>query len=260
MTQTIRVGIVGDFDPEFRPHTATDEAIEHAAVAAGVAVELEWLPTPSLEQHALETVQRFDALWCAPGSPYQSLNGALEAIRLAREHGCPFIGTCGGFQHVVIEYARNVLGFADAQHAEYDPYASNLFISKLTCSLVGHQMRVEIKPDSKVRGHYGTGVAKEQYYCNFGLNPEHQSRIHEGGLRVVGVDQDGEARILELPGHNFYVATLFVPQLSSSAQRPHPIIVAYLEAAKAFNQRKQSHDPKTVQQQREAVDAIGPYA
>jgi CTP synthase (UTP-ammonia lyase) len=121
MSQIIRVGIIGDFDPNFRPHTATDDALGHAAGAAGVTVEVEWLPTPPLEQQATDTVQRFDALWCAPGSPYQSLNGALNAIRLAREEGRPFIGTCGGFQHVVIEYARNVLGFADAQHAEYDP-------------------------------------------------------------------------------------------------------------------------------------------
>lgn len=238
MLKKIRVGIIGDFDPNFRPHTATDEALGHAAGAAGLAVDVEWLPTPPLDQRAAETVQPFDALWCAPGSPYQSLTGAVKAIRLAREEGWPFIGTCGGFQHVVIEYARNVLGFDDAQHAEYDPYASNLFISELTCSLAGQQMQVEIKPESKVRGFYGTGEAAEQYYCNFGLNPEHQTLIDEGGLRVVGVDQDGEARILELPEHAFYVATLFVPQLTSSDEQPHPLIVAYLRAALAFKEEQ----------------------
>lgn len=246
MAETIRVGIIGDFDPNFRPHASTDEALGHAAGDAGVAVEVEWLPTPPLEQHAAETAQRFDALWCAPGSPYQSLTGALKAIRLAREEGWPFIGTCGGFQHVVIEYARNVLGFADAQHAEYDPYASNLFISELTCALAGQQMRVEIKPDSKVRGFYGAGEAEEQYYCNFGLNPEHQSLIHEGGLCVVGVDQDGEARILEVPEHAFYVATLFVPQVTSSAEQPHPLIVAYLRAALAFKEERESNATRAV--------------
>lgn len=93
-------------------------------------------------------MREYDAFWCAPGSPYRSLTGALDAIRFAREERVPFIGTCGGFQHAVIEYARNVLGFADARHAEYDPYASSdLFISALSCSPFGETMRVEIEPD-----------------------------------------------------------------------------------------------------------------
>jgi len=240
VAETIRVGIIGDFDPSFRPHTATDEALGHAADALGFSVEVAWLPTPSLEQNAVGIAQQFNALWCAPGSPYQSLSGALKAIRFAREAGCPFIGTCGGFQHAAIEYARNVLGFADAQHAEYDPYASNLFISQLACSLAGQQMRVRISLDSNVYRFYATQEVEEQYYCNFGLNSEHQSLIHDGGLRVVGVDQDGEARILELPGHCFYVATLFVPQLTSSKKAPHPLIAAHLRAALAFKESEES--------------------
>lgn len=68
-------------------------------------------------------------------------------------------------------------------------------------------------------------------YCNFGLNPAHQGRLHERGLRVVGTDQNGEARVLELPDRRFYLATLFVPQLSSSPNSPHPLITAYLQAA-----------------------------
>src|SRR6185436_16546933 len=71
----------------------------------------------------------------------------------------------------------------------------------------------------------------EQYYCQFGLNPHYQATIHEGGLRVVGIDEDGEARIVELPEHPFFVATLFVPPLTSTAEQPHPLIIAYLQAA-----------------------------
>lgn len=195
-------------------------------------VDVHWLETSSLEDADLaQLAAAHDALWCAPGSPYRSLDGALRAIRLARESGVPFLGTCGGFQHVVIEYARNVLGFEDAQHAEYDPYASDLFISELSCSLAGQAMEVRLESNSRAARGYGRTQTLEQYYCNFGLNPEHQGRLHEGGLRIVGKDQDGEARVLELPNHRFYIATLFVPQLSSSAGFPHPLITAYLEAA-----------------------------
>jgi CTP synthase (UTP-ammonia lyase) len=176
----------------------------------------------------------FDALWIAPGSPYKSLIGALNAIRFAREHDLPLLATCGGCQHVVIEYARNVLGFEDAAHAEYDPYASNLFITPLSCSLVGQKMEVEIEPGSRVEAIYGGTSAFEQYYCNFGLNPEVQDRLHAAGLRIVGRDANGEARILTLPQHRFFVATLFVPQLTSSLDDPHPMIRAFFKTAAGF--------------------------
>lgn len=231
MVQSISVGVIGDFNPEFPPHVATNAGLEHAASDLGVQVEVRWLDTAPLEDIDRAELAQHDALWCAPGSPYRSLDGALRAIRFAREADCPFIGTCGGFQHVVIEYARNVLGFEDAQHAEYDPYASELFISELSCSLVGQTMSVRLEPDSRAAAFYARDEVSEQYYCNFGLNPAHQGRLHEGGLRVVGTDQDGEARVLELPDRRFYLATLFVPQLRSSPGSPHPLISAYLQAA-----------------------------
>ena len=81
-------------------------------------------------------IDEYSAIWVAPGSPYKNLEKTLEAIRYAWENGVPCLGTCGGVQHMIIEYARNILGYKDAQHAEYDPCASNLFISSLACSLV----------------------------------------------------------------------------------------------------------------------------
>jgi CTP synthase (UTP-ammonia lyase) len=93
MKKPITVAIIGDYQPDFEPHPATNEALAHSAAALGVAVEVSWLPTPSLERQTAQTLQPFDALWCAPGSPYQSMTGALQAIRFAREAGRPFIGT-----------------------------------------------------------------------------------------------------------------------------------------------------------------------
>jgi CTP synthase (UTP-ammonia lyase) len=240
MTTHVRIGIIGDYNADFHPHQATDAAIQHAANYLGVTAAVEWLPTPLLAHDPETQLRRFDALWCAPGSPYQSMAGALQGIRFAREQQRPFIGTCGGFQHVVLEYARNVLGFADAAHAESDPDASTLFISMLACSLVGKTMHVHLEPSSRVFRMYQRAVVEEQYYCQFGLNPEYQATIHEGGLRVVGVDDDHEARIVELPDHPFFVATLFVPPLTSTPEQPHPLIIAYLQAA--VDCRRADHD------------------
>ena len=94
MNQLLKVGIIGDFDPNNRTHLATNDALTHAARTLAAPVDTTWLPTPSLDhEFSQTTLQQFDALWCAPASPYKSMNGALRAIQFAREQGWPFIGT-----------------------------------------------------------------------------------------------------------------------------------------------------------------------
>ena len=94
MRKPLTIGIIGDFNQQFRPHTATNDALRHAASHLSAAVQPDWLPTPSLVgPDALERLVRFDGLWASPGSPYQSLEGALAAIRFARERNRPFVAT-----------------------------------------------------------------------------------------------------------------------------------------------------------------------
>src|SRR2546430_5445771 len=159
------------------------------------------------------------------------MDKTLWAIRYARENRVPCLGTCGGFQHIIIEYARNVLGFKDAQHAEYDPYASNLFISQLACSLLGREMELLFSPGSQVAAVYDANSATEQYYCNFGVNPDHVSYLKSGPLKITGSDSEGEVRVVELPGHPFFMGTLFVPQTRSTPEQPHPLVTAFLKAS-----------------------------
>ena len=94
MNQQVKVGVIGDYDPNMRNHIATDEALVHAANALSVSLTSSWIPTESLAKGPVETTLKpFQALWCAPGSPYRSMDGALQAIRFAREKGWPFLGT-----------------------------------------------------------------------------------------------------------------------------------------------------------------------
>lgn len=152
------------------------------------------------------------------------------AIRYARENNIPCFGTCGGFQHIVIEYARNVLGFKDAQHAEYDPYSSKLFISQLACSLAGRELQLSFVPGSQVAAIYGCLSATEHYYCNFGVNPDCIRELKQGPLSISGADIEDEVRVIEYPGHPFYIGTLFVPQTRSKPETPHPLVTAFLGA------------------------------
>lgn len=228
----IRIGIIGDYKASFEPHRATDAALTHAASALSLGIDAVWLPTASLDlPDAVRSLASFCGLWVAPGSPYQSMNGALKAIQFARESRLPVLGTCGGFQHIILEYARHVLDFSDATHAEYDPYASSLFISPLACSLVGRELVISLQPGSLVASIYGTASVTEQYYCNFGINPDHSATLAAHDLAIVGSDADGEARVVELRSHPFFVGTLFVPQLRSRAASPHPLILCFLKAA-----------------------------
>jgi CTP synthase (UTP-ammonia lyase) len=226
VNESIKIGIIGDFDSERQSHTATNEALLHCAAFLGFDVSIHWLPTDLLVGDA-EVIRQFDCIWCAPGI-YNNINGAISAIHFAREHDIPFIGTCAGFQFTVIEYARDVSGLTKAGHEEYNPKDPDLIITLLSCSLVGQIRKILINTDSKAYQYYGRAEVEERFTCNYGLNQEYKNLIFSGGLRVAGTDEHGEVRILELPQNKFFIATLFQPQLSSLPANPHKLILAFL--------------------------------
>jgi CTP synthase (UTP-ammonia lyase) len=227
MATKARIGIIGDYNPDNPTHVATNEGIQHAAeILAECSFESTWLPTGQQHQFG-----EYQGLLCSPGSPYRSLEGALLGIQCAREQVIPFLGTCGGSQHLVLEYARNVMGIREAAHAESDPYASCLFITPLSCSLAGKTMEVSLKPGTQAADIYRNTRATERYYCNFGLNPAYEDQLVGAGLEISGTDETGEARITELPSHPFFIGTLFVPQANSAKGKPHPMVLAFLRSA-----------------------------
>jgi CTP synthase (UTP-ammonia lyase) len=228
----VRIAIVGDFQPDHETHPATAASIGHAADRRGRDAAGLWIATPDVEGRACEVLDGFDGVWIAPGSPYASMQGALDAITFARTNAVPLLGTCAGFQHIVLEVARNVCGFHDGAHAESEPDAPALIVTALACSLVGQTFSVRPVPGSLAAIAYGADAAEERYYCSFGLNPDYIEPLAEAGLHVSGVDQDGEARIVELASYDqFLVGTLFVPQMRSAPGRPHPLIESFVLAA-----------------------------
>jgi CTP synthase (UTP-ammonia lyase) len=225
------IAIIADFDSKSIAHRATDDAIKHSISVCGQGVVFRWVDTAQLTtQESLERLSEFDGIWIGPGSPYKNMDGALSAIRIARERGVPLLGTCGGFQHIIIEYARNVLNFAGAEHEESAPQASQLFISRLACSLVGRTMTITLAPDSMLARFYGRTTIHEQYLCNFGVNPQYVDILRSGAIRVAGEDAEGVIRAVELPEHPFFVGTLFMPQLGSAPLHPHPVVSAFIRA------------------------------
>lgn len=222
----IRIGVIGDYNSENETHTSIAESLRHARGD----VVVQWVPTELVSETDLSI---FDGIWCAPQSPFRSFAGALAGIRYAREHGVPFLGTCAGFQHAVIEYARNVTGIPEAASEEYSSDRTALLISRLECSLYGKQLPISLVPGSMAASFYGADLVHERYYCNFGLNPEYESLLSKSGLIFSGRDDTNEVRVVELDPamHPFFMATLFIPQVGSKAGAPHPLIQAFAQAA-----------------------------
>ncbi len=124
-----------------------------------------------------------------------------------------------------------MLGLDDAEHEETAPAASRLVITRLACSLAGTAETVRIVRRTRAHQAYGKEEAVEKFRCGYGLNPAYRDAVEDGGLDLAGLGPEGEVRIVELPTHPFFVATLFLPQLSSSPEAPHPLIAAYLKEA-----------------------------
>ena len=121
------IAILGEYSANFDPHRCTNEAISHSCNHLGIAVDWTWIPTDEIDETLFE---HHAGIWVAPGSPYKNREKTLRGILTAREQMVPCLGTCGGFQHIIVEYARNVLGHMDAEHGENDPYASKLFVTE----------------------------------------------------------------------------------------------------------------------------------
>jgi CTP synthase (UTP-ammonia lyase) len=247
---SVRIGILGDFNPEFRSHHATPDSLQHAAHKLDLKVESEWIPTPSLiGSDAEKTLESFDALWAAPGSPYKSFDGMLKGIEFARRRDWPFLGTCGGFQYVLIEFARNVLGIADADSAENNSGSKNIVIYPVACAvpdrkgnapkLSGMVPEIRLRPGSYLQSFYGKKeIVTEEFFCNFEVNPEYEWCAMEAGFPVVARGSQGEIRAIESPAHRFFIATLFQPQLSSTEKNPHPLVMAFVQAAAVWTHQK----------------------
>ena len=227
-TSPLRIALIGDYDPQVTAHQAIPVALGMAAEYTGLTVQSQWLATDAI--NADTPFEEFDGFWCVPASPYRNMEGALQAIGFAREQRRPFLGTCGGFQHALLEYARHVLGWADAEHGETAPDAERALLTPLTCSLVEAVDSIRLLEGSLIADAYETSEIREGYRCRYGVNPEFKRELLASDLHAVGHDAAGDLRAVELRAHPFFVATLFQPERAALKGVLPPLVRAFVEA------------------------------
>lgn len=218
-----RIALVGD-DRGHRSHQELNAL--RPRLASELGAEASWVPTDS----GLD-LSSYDGVWLVPGSPYADDAAVLRALTAVREGGVPFLGTCGGMQYAVLEFAHSVLGDADATHAESDGEGPGNVVAALACSLYGEERVVTPVPGSRFAGWVGEPFVG-MHYCNYAPTAETIGRLEAAGVVVGATADDAGAEVLEFPGHPFYVTSMFQPHVGALAGRPiHPLVRAFAAAA-----------------------------
>jgi CTP synthase (UTP-ammonia lyase) len=223
------VALRGDYDPTVIAHQAIPEALRLASLQTGISVEGAWLHTASIADPAAQ-LRDFAGIWCVPASPYANADGAVEAIRYARQQERPFLGTCAGFQHAILEYARNVCDLREATHAEDNPEAACHVIFAAVLFAGGKERRNPIDGRTRLYQAYEKSRITEGYHCNYGLNREYEPLLFGGSLRPTAHDVSGEVRGVELSGHPFFVAVLFQPERAAIRGKVPPLVASFVAA------------------------------
>jgi CTP synthase (UTP-ammonia lyase) len=223
----MRICLIGDFNPSVVAHQAIPQALE---LASNGRAQGEWLDTEAALYADLDS---YAAFWCVPASPYRSMDGALRAIRFARENNRPYLGTCGGCQHAILEFARNVLKISAAGHAETDPNTPEPVVTSLACALIDESEGLRPLKGTRFHEIYGTDEIRETYRCSYGLNSAYLQRLVDAGWQVGVLGPNGEPRGLQLLSHPFFFATLYQPERSALSGHSHPLVQALVAAASA---------------------------
>jgi CTP synthase (UTP-ammonia lyase) len=189
-------------------------------------VDTVWVPSDSPFD-----ITSYDGVWLVPGSPYADDAAVLRALTVVREAGIPFLGTCGGMQYAVVELVRSLLG-EPATHAESDGEADDNVVAALACSLQGEERLVTPVPGSRFAGWVGEPFVG-LHFCGYAPTPEVIGRLEQVGVVVGATADDAGAEVLEVPGHPFYVTSMFQPHIGALAGRPvHPLVRAFVEAVR----------------------------
>jgi CTP synthase len=240
----VRIAVVGKYTQVVDAYKSIIEAFKHAGVHNDVDVEIAWVDAEDIESMGAEEMLRDAHGVLVPGGfGERGIRGKLEAVSYARENDVPFLGICLGLQCAVIEFARNVCGIEDADGSEFNPNTCNPVIDLMEDQIPegdkGGTMRLGaypcmIKPGTLAEDVYGGGEISERHRHRWEVNNDYRDTFERHGLSISGTSPDGSlVEMIEIPGHSYFIAAQFHPELKSRPNRPHPLFYRLVKAAKA---------------------------
>ncbi len=245
----VEIGVVGKYVEYEDSYKSLKEALLHGALAHNLRCQITWIEAEEMVwPECRTTLERFDAILVPGGFGKRGIAGMLDAIRYARESRTPYFGICLGMQTMVIEFARNVCRLAGADSTEFEPDAKHRVIYKLrelkgvdelggTMRLGAYQCHLAV--NSFARAAYGEAEVSERHRHRYEFNREYEKILTEQGLRITGASADGTyVEICELPDHPWFLGCQFHPELKSKPLEPHPLFVAFTNAAYQNRQKR----------------------
>jgi CTP synthase len=244
-SEPVTIGVVGKYIDLRDAYLSVIEALRHGGFHHGARVRIRWVASDELISGEVEEILAdVDGVLVPGGFGVRGVEGKVDAVRFARERGIPFLGICLGLQCAVIEFARNACGLPGANSSEFDPTCADPVIDLLPeqegVTDMGGTMRLGAQPCHLVPGtlasaiYGGAEVVQERHRHRYEVNPAYHHVLQENGLVFSGASPDGRlVEMIELPGHPFFVAGQFHPELKSRPTRPHPLYRDFVGAAAA---------------------------
>ena len=247
----VTVGLIGKYIELQDAYKSILESFIHAGAMNEVKVEVVNVHSEFITpENVAEKLDGLDGLLVAPGFGHRGIEGKIVAVQYAREKGLPFFGICLGMQMAVIEFARNVLGLKDAHSAEMDNATTHAVINMMEeqkkIKMMGGTMRLgsypcEIKEGSMAQRIYGEKMINERHRHRYEFNDEYLEQFELNGMVATGRNPEtGLVEIMEIPTHPFFIGVQYHPELKSTVERPAPLFVSFIDAAKKYNDKKSS--------------------
>ena len=252
---TVNIAMVGKYVQNRDSYISLNEALMHGGIKTHTRVNVHYIEATELEEHGTGRLEGMDAILVPGGFGERGIEGKIAAVRFARERGVPYLGICLGMQLAIIEYGRNVLGFADATSTEFSATTRHPVIAMITewqdaqqgtqqrseTSDLGGTMRlgaqaINLDNGSLAQRVYGAPTIRERHRHRYEFNNTFLDAYRAAGLRFSGFSPDGLVEIVEVPAHPWFVATQFHPEFTSNPRDGHPLFTGFVAAARAAHQ------------------------
>ena len=256
-TRVVKVALVGKYTALHDAYISVVESLKHGAFSNGAQVEIKWVESETITPDTVaERLGDVTGIIGPGGFGDRGIDGMITAIKYARENRVPYLGLCLGMQLTIVEFARNVLGYADANSEEFDPSSNNQVIhilpSQNGITDLGGTLRLGAYPcvlasDSLAAKVYGTDQISERHRHRYEVNNDYRDELVSHGMKLAGLSPDGHiVEMIEIPDHPWFIGTQAHPEFKSRPNKPHPLFKGFTKAAMEEADRRAKKVPAEI--------------